>query len=226
MAIRKRTKRPSDHQIDEQWAEQYDPALMYGAKIGTDQVESFDGSQGSPVAVLDSGNPVGIFNIIDFVGGTITDTSIGDIKQVQVDLNSTGATYVDDVQTGITGTTVTLPSTPSDELRVFRNGVLQERNNDYTITANVITFSVALTSGETVESLYKTGGTVAGYTEDIQTGITGTVLNLPSVPSRELRIFRNGVLQVKGVDYTQAGTVVTFTTPLVASETIISLYIA
>lgn len=63
---------------------------------------------------------------------------------------------VRDNQTGITGTTVTLPSTPTSDLKVYRNGQLQivGGTNDYTVSGATITFSVALLAWEQVSSIY------------------------------------------------------------------------
>lgn len=68
------------------------------------------------------------------------------------------ATPVKDKQTGITITTVTLPSTPlvGSIVDVYRNGLLQNNPEDYSITGNTITFVNTLVASDIIITQYKT----------------------------------------------------------------------
>lgn len=65
-------------------------------------------------------------------------------------------TPVKDAQDVTSGTAVILPSTPAVNslVDVFRNGVLQEETDDYTIAGDTLTFVTAFTTGEKVTTNY------------------------------------------------------------------------
>ena len=89
-------------------------------------------------------------------GGSLPGGSLGDM------LIHNGTTYVSispivETQTGITGSTITLASTPVSyaPLTLYRNGVYQVITDDYTISSNVITVvGPALVSSDKVTALY------------------------------------------------------------------------
>jgi len=67
-------------------------------------------------------------------------------------------TPVKDTQDISSGTTVTLPSSPAANtiVDVYRNGILQEENEDYTIAGTLLTFTNPFVTGEKVTTKYFT----------------------------------------------------------------------
>lgn len=66
-------------------------------------------------------------------------------------------TQVVNKQTGITGTVVTLPSTPlanTPAAMVFRNGINQDVTDHYSISGATLTFVVALAASDVVKTIY------------------------------------------------------------------------
>ena len=68
-------------------------------------------------------------------------------------------TPIVDIQTGITGTTVTLPSTPITSIENFLDvtvGIprIQGEDNDYTISGDVITFQFTLQASDIIRTKY------------------------------------------------------------------------
>lgn len=59
------------------------------------------------------------------------------------------------IQTGVTGNTITLPSTPNiSTLDVYLNGTLQTETIDYNISGNIITFVTSLINSDIINSIY------------------------------------------------------------------------
>lgn len=78
-------------------------------------------------------------------------------KILSTTLSQILANEIKDTQTGITGTTLTLPSTPiATTLKVFKNGQLLDEGvtNDYTLSGNVLTFTISLVSSDKIKSFY------------------------------------------------------------------------
>lgn len=109
---------------------------------------------------------------------------------------------------------------PSTSLALFRNGLLQSQGVDYTLSANSITFlsaSIPQTSDILLAS-YRLSVSIPGVGFVDQQTPSGTVngvnttftLSQTPSPTASLYVYRNGVLQTPGVDYTLSGDVITF----------------
>lgn len=60
-----------------------------------------------------------------------------------------------DVQTGLTGTSLTLANAPvSGTLRLFKNGALLSSLSGYTVSGKTVTLSVAAVAGDEFEAFY------------------------------------------------------------------------
>jgi hypothetical protein len=117
----------------------------------------------------------------------------------------------------------TLAGTPAPpaSLLLYRNGVLQKQGVDYTLVGNAIDFAAAATPqpGDLLVASYRVDGAlaVALGIVDAETpsgAIDGsnsvfTLAGAPN-PARSLLVYRNGLLQKEGVDYTLSGNAITF----------------
>jgi hypothetical protein len=136
----------------------------------------------------------------------------------------------------------TLASTPSpaSSLQLYRNGLLQKLGLDYTLAGSAITFATASVPGveDVLLSSYRLAGT-SGTTSPGPQFVDGetpagainglnavfTLVSAPS-PASSLELYRNGVLQKVGLDYTLAGSTITFATASVpgVEDVLISSY--
>jgi hypothetical protein len=117
----------------------------------------------------------------------------------------------------------TLASTPSpaSSLQLYRNGLRQKLGLDYTLAGNAITFATASLPGvdDLLLTSYRLGGTLGPQFVDGETpagpingsNVVFTLASAPS-PASSLQLYRNGMLQKLGRDYTLAGNAITFTT--------------
>jgi hypothetical protein len=124
----------------------------------------------------------------------------------------------------------TLSGTPAPpaSLLLYRNGVLQKQGEDYTLQGNVVNFALAATPqpGDVLVASYRVDGALAialgmvdGETPSgVIDGVNRTfALAGTPRPARSLFVYRNGLLQKEGLDYTLNGNVITFepaSTPL------------
>ena len=120
-----------------------------------------------------------------------------------------------------TAFTLSAAPAPVASLTLFRNGMLLKQGTDYTVSGSsvVLTPGSALAVGERLEAWYRlpsTGTPVINFTdaESPAGAINGvnTTFTLAETPfpASSLRVFRNGLLQKEGVDFTQAVTTITF----------------
>jgi hypothetical protein len=142
--------------------------------------------------------------------------------------SSGSATFVDSETPGgaINGangsfTLANMPS-PAASLTLFLNGLLLRQGGDYTLAANVITFATATVpqTGDMMVASYRLAVSLPGVGFVDQATPTGAIngvnatftLSQSPSPSASLTVFLNGLLQTAGVDYTAAGTAITFAT--------------
>jgi hypothetical protein len=116
----------------------------------------------------------------------------------------------------------TLANTPSPaaSLTLFLNGLLQDQGVDYTLAANTITFAPASLpqTGDILRANYRLAVSLPGIGFVDQVTPTGAIngvntaftLSQTPSPSASLTVFLNGLLMSAGVDYTLAGTTITF----------------
>lgn len=137
-------------------------------------------------------------------------------------------TYNDE---SFSGTELVLPYTPLPgyQMQVFVNGLLQAKEEHYTISGKTITFLNTLTTDAVSVHYASLEATVAPGTDVVRLlGVyTGSTVTLPATPgsSFPVTVYVNGVLQRLTTDYTISGAVITFVTPL-ASDTVQVLYSA
>lgn len=125
---------------------------------------------------------------------------------------------------------------PVVSLSLFRNGVLQKAGIDFSLSGSTITFFAASIpqSGDLVQASYRTG--TSGQSSFVDNQIpSGTIdgvnltFNLASVPNpaSSLRLYRNGIMLMRGMDYTLSGSTITFlntsTTPG-SGDSLVSFY--
>jgi len=65
-------------------------------------------------------------------------------------------TYLREIQTGMTGTNVTLASTPlvDTPVQIYKNGLLQNVGDDYTIVGTTLTMVIALVTTDKITAIY------------------------------------------------------------------------
>jgi hypothetical protein len=116
--------------------------------------------------------------------------------------------------------TFTLGAIPSpvSSLRLFRNGLLLIQGSEYTIAANVVRLASARipVAGDVLQAWYRISGAQASLVDlETPTGAVNgvnavfTLANAP-VPAASIQVYRNGVLQKLGVDFTIAARTLTF----------------
>jgi hypothetical protein len=107
---------------------------------------------GGPMEVLGSTGTVPAWTT---TAGSLPGGSNGDFL-VYAGGTWVSASPIKDKQTGITGTSVTLGATPlaSTLFLLYRNGVLMDDPEDYTIVGNVVSITPALVSTERVLAIY------------------------------------------------------------------------
>lgn len=116
----------------------------------------------------------------------------------------------------------TLPSSPvpAQSLLLFRGGVMQRAGIEYSLAGATVTFGVGLQplAGETLTAYYRTTGvgsvpqfidatTPAGSINGVNQVFT---LPVTPFPASSLQMYRNGLMAKAGIDFTLAGTTVTF----------------
>jgi hypothetical protein len=130
-------------------------------------------------------------------------------------------------------TVFTLANTPSPgaSLQLFENGLLQNPSgNDYSLSGNTITFTIAPSTGSALLAWYRFGSAPENFS-DAETPF-GTINGVNQVfdlassptPAGSLELYENGLLQAAGVDYVLAGNVVTFTAPPPMGTTLLAWY--
>jgi len=109
---------------------------------------------------------------------------------------------------------------PSASVELFRNGLLLQTGNDYTLTGNTITFlsSTVPQSSDVLLASYRVSVTITGVGfVDLETpagSVNGsntsfTLSHVPS-PQSSVAVFRNGMRLASGLDYTISNNALTF----------------
>jgi hypothetical protein len=109
---------------------------------------------------------------------------------------------------------------PSTSLALFRNGLLLDQGNDYTLASNTITFLAGAVPQPTDVLLasYRVSVTITGVgfvDQETPSGAINasnasfTLSQVPS-PASSLVVFRNGLRMTSGLDYTASSNTVTF----------------
>jgi hypothetical protein len=124
-------------------------------------------------------------------------------------------------------TAFTLANAPNPplSLELFRNGLLLDQGGDYTLAANNITFATGAVpqSTDILIASYRLSVSLPGVgfvdQETPSGALNGvnaafTTSQTPS-PSTSLVVYRNGVRETPGVDYTASGSAITFMSNLV-----------
>jgi hypothetical protein len=164
-----------------------------------------------------------------FPNGSVTDMGS---QVVQV---SFGSSILKREQYTVTGTTQALSLTPDTVLSVTKNGLAQTSGTDYTLAANVLTFSTAL-AADLIAVIYiqtnsfnpSSAPTVQEF--DIGVGgmtLAGTTVTLSGIPAVIMSVVRNGVPQSQSKgdwSWTAGTTTVTFSDPFVALDHLIIGY--
>ena len=164
-------------------------------------------------------------------------TSISSLSQTIQNLPATGtsAAFVDaETPTGsINGTnaafTLAQIPLPATSLQLYLNGLEQTAGVDFTLTNSTITFSTNAIpqTGDALSAYYRVAGTgpATQFTDGETPGgsINGTNLafTLAAAPSpaTSLRLYKNGMLEQQGSDYTLSGTTITFNSASTAPQT-------
>ena len=123
--------------------------------------------------------------------------------------------------------TFTLANTPSPaaSLMLYRNGMLQDQNFDYSLAGNSITFqSGAIPKPpDILLAYYRIAVSISGvgFVDDETPGgtidgnnNTFALANTPN-PSTSLALYRNGILMKPGLDFTLTGNSITFASAMV-----------
>ena len=123
----------------------------------------------------------------------------------------------------------------SDEMLVYKNGLLQREGGSYDYTTSTsagststgaVTFNTGLTAGNTVSIFKIRADDITGYTRTNTTIPTGgqAVFAFTHDEDTSLQVYRNGILQREGgsYDYTTSHTsnTVTFTTTVPAADVV------
>jgi hypothetical protein len=164
---------------------------------------ALDGAIGNPadcVRVDGTSGPCGVNTSLVFVDG---ETPAGNVNGVNL--------------------VFTLASTPASpgSLHLFRNGILLKQGVGYTLSGAVITIdpSVPPQPNDIIQAWYRLP---AGGTDTVQFSESETpagvvdganvnfILQSAPLPATSLQLFRNGMLQKAGIDYTLGGNTVTF----------------
>ncbi|MGH9720823.1 MAG: hypothetical protein ACRD8O_11470 [Bryobacteraceae bacterium] len=115
---------------------------------------------------------------------------------------------------------------PAGSLSLYRNGLRLKPALEYTLSGTTLTFVTAAIpqTGDVVLAYYRiaaAGGAAPNFSDDEAPAgtIDGSnadfsVSNAPN-PASSLRIFRNGLLQREGLDYTLSGAAAHFLTPAI-----------
>ena len=166
---------------------------------GSGALDGALGNAGDCIHVDGTSGPCG-FGGLQFVDG---ETPSGEIDGLNANFTLTG-----------------IPSPPTS-LALYRNGILLREGTAYTISGSSIEMmqSSIPTPGDILQAWYRlpsSGTSTILFSEGESLGgiidganRTFTLQNAPS-PAASLQVFRNGVLQKSGVDYTLSGSVISF----------------
>jgi hypothetical protein len=193
-------------------------ALNARAIIGT-------GFTPSRAAVIDA------TGAIDGAIGSLSDCLHVDGTSAPCSTSSSTTTFVDSERPSGTvngsNSSFSLASSPNpaSSLAIFRNGLLLRQGTDYSVSANGITFQSGAVPqpGDVVVASYRLSAGTPGVGFVDQEAPSGTMngvnaaftLSQPPTPSSSLVVYRNGLHLTAGVDYTEAGSTITFTPTLV-----------
>lgn len=127
-------------------------------------------------------------------------------------------------------TTFALSASPAPpfSLMLFRNGVLLRQGTDYTLSGSTITLIAAPIVTDWLFAYYRTDGNTSSFDDGVvPTGAidgANTSFVLPHAPSPTdfVLLFRNGMLQIQGTDYTLSSATVTMTTAPVSGDWLIA----
>lgn len=157
-------------------------------------LEAAGGAPGDCVRVDGTAGPCGVAGEAEFVDA---ETPAGTVDGVNASFTLAGA------------------PNPASSLLLFRNGMLQKQGFDYLLEGSAITFATSAVpqSGDTLLAGYRTavaeggltfvdGETPSGTLDGVNR--TFTLAWAPS-PAGSLLLFRNGLLQKPGQDYTLSG---------------------
>ena len=141
--------------------------------------------------------------------GTTSSVAFADAETPSGTLNGTNALF------GLLNS----PSPPAS-LVLFRNGIILQRNMDFTLSGAVITFLSGSVPqpGDVLRAFYRASGTSSSATfadAEIPSGTingSNTVFGLADVPSpaASLEVFRNGLAMLRSLDFTLSGSTITF----------------
>lgn len=117
---------------------------------------------------------------------------------------------------------------PASSLNLYLNGLELTAGTDFTVSANAVTFATGAIphTGDALKAYYRVPGT--GTTTQFTDGETptGTIngtnltfsLAAPPSPGTSLRLYKNGVLQQQGADYTLNNTTISFSSTATAPQ--------
>ena len=148
--------------------------------------------------------------------------------------STTNAIFVDaEIPTGtLNGTNATFslanPPAPGGSLTLYRNGLIQSNNIDFSVSGATITFNPGSIpqAGDILQAYYRISGagpTATFSDSEIPAGIidgvnlTFTIATTPN-PASSLKLYKNGVLLQLNGDYTLNGSTVTFVNATVAPQ--------
>jgi hypothetical protein len=148
--------------------------------------------------------------------------------------STSNAVFVDaEIATGTangTNASFTLanPPSPGGSLTLYRNGLIQSNNIDFTLSGSTITFSAASIprAGDILQAFYRISGTGPTSTfSDAETpggiidgvNVTFTLAAAPN-PANSLKLYKNGVLLRLNGDYTLSGSTMTFVSASIAPQ--------
>jgi len=173
-------------------------------------------------------------------GNAITMTvapSTGDSLLAFYRYGSSGGLFVDDETPSGTingsNTVFTLANVPNpaSSVEVFLDGMMQRAGVDYSLSSATVTFTSAPISGAILRAYYRFISATA-YNFVGEEGPAGTVNSSNTVftlahspsPVGSLKLFLNGILQKRTVDYTLSGSTITFTTAPTTGDTLYAFY--
>jgi len=148
--------------------------------------------------------------------------------------STSNAVFVDaEIPTGTangTNASFTLanPPSPGSSLTLYRNGLIQSNNIDFTLSGSTIAFSGPSIphGGDILQAFYRISGTGPTSTfSDAETpggvvdgvNVTFTLAAAPN-PANSLKLYKNGVLLQLNGDYTLQGSTVTFASAIITPQ--------
>ena len=149
--------------------------------------------------------------------------------------NLNALTWVSEAPAGVINginTVFTTTSAPIDPnaTELYLDGIFQRPGIDYTMVGNTITFAVAPAVAQDIwiKYLSANSGTIT-FASEVPAGIVNginAVFNLSTVPvdANSLSLYKNGLFQRPGVDYTLALNVITFTAPPALASDLWAIY--